>query len=166
MNTPVSSASHGQSLRFPPHPMQPMHRFQPVISTSTQRPMAGGGILAPLHWIACMVKPVPALLALLVAVFAAPSKAQAQTILNKGDAVILSFSQSTFSFKWAPLVDLAAGTVIGITDYGVPGLLFSPQTYPVASVATVDGAFTFTPVSVVAKGTIFTVTLSAPSHVT
>ncbi len=30
--------------------------------------MAGGGILAPLHWIACIVKPVLALLALLVAV--------------------------------------------------------------------------------------------------
>ena len=115
-------------------------------------------LFAPLHPFAHSARSALALVALLVAVFAAPSKSHAQTTLSKGDAVILSFSQSTFSFKWAPLVDLAPGTVVGITDYGVPGALFSPQTYPAA--VTVDGAFTFTPTATVTKGTIFTCTIS------
>ena len=48
--------------------MQKMYRFQPVISTSTERPKSGGGFLAPLQGIARMVRPVLALLALIVAV--------------------------------------------------------------------------------------------------
>jgi len=137
-----------------------MHHFQPTVSTSTERREAGGGFLAPLQGIARMVRPVLALLALWMAVFAAPLTSQAQTTLSTGDAVILSFNQSTTTFKWAPLVDLAPGTVIGITDYGIPGDAYSSQTYPQTSV-TLDGAFTFTPVATVTKGTIFTVTIVA-----
>ena len=55
-------------MRFSTDPMQQMHRFQPVFSTSTERLQAGGGFLVPLQRIARMVRPVLALLALIVAV--------------------------------------------------------------------------------------------------
>ena len=147
--------------------------FPPVSSVTPEKSRAGGGVLSrtcwrlfrsgllgPLQRTACTARPVVAFLALIAAVFVTTSNAQAQTTLTQGDAVILSFNQSTTSFKWAPLVDLAAGTVIGITDYGIPGDASPSQTYPQTSVI-LDGAFTFTPTSAVSKGTIFTVTITA-----
>ncbi|MEY2879426.1 MAG: hypothetical protein RLZZ15_1806, partial [Verrucomicrobiota bacterium] len=92
----------------------------------------------------------------LLACAAAP--ARAQTTLATGDAVILSFDQATSTFKWAPLVDLAAGTVIGLTDYGYPGGS-STFSFPATGI-TSDGYLTVTFSAAVTKGTIFTVTIT------
>lgn len=70
------------------------------------------------------------LLAIMVAVFTAPLNIQAQTTLTQGDLAIIgvTYDSTPYMVSVVALRDIAAGTVIRISDYG-----YDPSTAEVSA---------------------------------
>lgn len=118
-------------------------------------------LFAPLHRIVGSDRPVFSLLAIMVAVFTAPLNIQAQTTLTQGDLAIIgvTYDSTPYMVSVVALRDIAAGTVIRISDYG-----YNPITADVsaASLGNVnEGSITWT-TGAIAAGSVFRFSISCP----